>query len=56
MSVPGRLAAVAVFLRHGGPWLNVAIFEAICGVLVAGALGWESWGKKVKGEKKVKGI
>jgi hypothetical protein len=48
-TVLGRTAAVLVFRGHGGPWRNVAIYEGVCGGIVAFALGWEVWrGGKVK--------
>jgi hypothetical protein len=53
MSVIGRVIAIPVFVGHGGPWLNVAVFEGVCGVLVAGAFGWEEL-KRMKGLKKGK--
>jgi hypothetical protein len=43
LCVAGRAMAIPVFLGHGGPWINVAIFEGVCGILTAGALMWESW-------------
>jgi len=50
ISVIGRVIAIPVFVGHGGPWLNVAVFEGVCGVLVAGAFGWEEL-KRMKGLK-----
>ncbi|KUJ21524.1 uncharacterized protein LY89DRAFT_376667 [Mollisia scopiformis] len=50
--VVGRLIAIPVFLQHGGPWRNVAVFEAACGLLTMGGLLWDSWrdrGTKEKG-------
>ncbi|KAK0121690.1 hypothetical protein ONS95_009975 [Cadophora gregata] len=44
--VLGRGMAVPVFMGHGGPWRNVAAFEAVCGLSIAGALVWEQWGKE----------
>lgn len=45
LSVLGRGIAAAVFLGHGGPWRDVAVFEAVCGGCIAGALVWEGRGK-----------
>lgn len=42
----GRLIAIPVFLGHGGPWLQVAGFEAVCGVSTAAALSWEAVSSK----------
>jgi hypothetical protein len=53
MSVIGTVIAIPVFVEHGAPWLNVAVFEGVCGVLVAGAFGWEDL-KRMKGLKKGK--
>lgn len=39
----GRVVAVLVFFRHGGPWMNVAVFEAVCGFLTVGGLAWDHW-------------
>ncbi|KAH6662039.1 hypothetical protein B0J14DRAFT_663020 [Halenospora varia] len=50
MTVFGRIIAIPVFLRHGGSWANVAVFEGVCGGLTAAALGWEMW----RGEKAVR--
>ncbi|PVH86469.1 hypothetical protein DL98DRAFT_481190 [Cadophora sp. DSE1049] len=44
--VLGRGIAIPVFMAHGGSWKNVAVFEAVCGLSVAGALVWEGWGKR----------
>lgn len=41
LCVLGRGIAISVFVSHGGPWRSVAIFEAVCGLSVAGALLWE---------------
>jgi hypothetical protein len=41
-TIPGRALAALVFWGYGGVWKNVAIFEALCGGLVAGAMGWEA--------------
>ncbi len=54
--VVGRMMAIPVFVQHGGPWVDVAVFEAVCGVLTAGALLWDEWrkgGQSVRGEEKV---
>jgi hypothetical protein len=49
LCVAGRAMAIPVFLGHGGPWINVAVFEGVCGILTAGTLSWESWrGARVK--------
>jgi len=47
-SVIGRWLSIPVFLQHGGPWKNVAIFEGVCGVSIAIALFFES--KKIIGK------
>lgn len=46
LSVGGRALAVLVFLRDGGPWINVAIYEGICGLGLAGALIWDEVGRQ----------
>lgn len=32
---------ILVFLQHGGPWVKVAVFEAVCGLLIVGGLLWD---------------
>jgi len=49
--VVGRLLAIPVFLQHGGPWLNVALFEGVCGLSVVTALLFESREIFEKGKK-----
>ncbi|KAM3067331.1 hypothetical protein ACMFMF_009825 [Clarireedia jacksonii] len=41
LSILGRTMAVLVFLRNGGVWRKVAIFEGVCGGLLAASLLWE---------------
>ena len=43
MSVVGRGMAVYVFGADGGPWRNVAVFEGVCGGVLAAVLLWEGW-------------
>lgn len=43
MSVFGRAIAVGVFLRDGGAWKNVAVYEGVCGLSLALALGWDGF-------------
>ena len=31
VSILGRAIAVTVFLRDGGPWRGVAVYEGVCG-------------------------
>jgi len=50
-SVAGRALAVYVFLGDGGPWRNVAVYEGVCGALIAAALVWEGLRGEVKGKK-----
>ncbi len=38
---PWRCVATVVFGAHGGAWRKVAIYEAVMGVVMAGALWWE---------------
>jgi hypothetical protein len=52
MSVLGRVIAIPVFIGHGGPWVNVAVFEGVCGGLTAGALGWEEWASRSMVERR----
>ncbi|KAH8667938.1 hypothetical protein BGZ60DRAFT_408274 [Tricladium varicosporioides] len=55
MTVLGRVIAIPIFLKHGGPWANVAAFEGVCGGLTAAALVWERWrGKKAAGKSEGK--
>ncbi|KAI9651376.1 hypothetical protein NHQ30_001418 [Ciborinia camelliae] len=46
LTVIGRTIAVAVFMVDAGPWRNVAIFEGVCGGLLAGSLIWEFRSRK----------
>ncbi|PMD59480.1 uncharacterized protein K444DRAFT_613439 [Hyaloscypha bicolor E] len=39
----GRVIAIPIFLGHGGPWLQVAEFEAVCVFSTLAALGWENF-------------
>ncbi|KAG4423120.1 hypothetical protein IFR04_003757 [Cadophora malorum] len=48
LCVLGRAIAIPVFMTHGGPWRNVAVFEAVCGLSVAGALLWDRYNMKGK--------
>ncbi|KAB8300155.1 hypothetical protein EYC80_000382 [Monilinia laxa] len=48
LSVIGRIIAVGTFLIDAGPWRNIAIFEGVCGGLLAGSLIWESRDGKEK--------
>ncbi|QSZ35649.1 hypothetical protein DSL72_008519 [Monilinia vaccinii-corymbosi] len=50
LSVMGRTIAVGVFVIDAGPWRNIAIFEGVCGGLLAGSLVWGS--QDVKGKNK----
>lgn len=51
LSVAGRALAVFVFMGDGGPWVNVAIYEGVCGVILGAALAWERFkGGKGKGK------
>jgi len=43
LSVPGRAIGAAYFWAAGGDWRGVAVYEVVCAVVVAGALGWEMW-------------
>ncbi|KAL2075928.1 hypothetical protein VTL71DRAFT_871 [Oculimacula yallundae] len=49
LSVLGRGIAVLVFLGDGGPWRSIAVFEAVCGLLIAGSLVWEGMAGRGEG-------
>jgi len=38
----GRLLSIPVFLQHDGPWINVAVFESVCGLSIALSMLFES--------------
>lgn len=48
LSVVGRTIAVGIFWTDGGVWRKVAIFEGVCGGVLAGSLVWESRDGKEK--------
>ncbi|RFU29336.1 hypothetical protein B7463_g7010, partial [Scytalidium lignicola] len=45
-SIPGRIIANYVLYREGGPWRNVAIFEACMGLVTAVGVGWDIYWSK----------
>lgn len=51
LSVIGRIIAVGVFMIDAGPWRDIAIFEGVCGGLLAASLVWESRDGEGKGKK-----
>jgi hypothetical protein len=53
LTVAGRAVALGVFLRHGGPWRNVAIFEGVMGAVLGIALELE---RRLGREKKAKSV
>jgi len=41
LTLAGRALAVLTFAKDGGAWVNVAVYEGVCGGLLAAALVWE---------------
>jgi hypothetical protein len=44
LSVLGRALAVLVFVRDDGLWRKVAIYEGVCGGVLAAGLVWDVYG------------